>query len=283
MVRTRLFRAARRPVVAVALALALAAVGCSAAPEEAVRTGGQAGSAAAATAAASSPVVPSTVAESATTTTRATTVPTTEALPPNLPRGAGQLVIVHGPGNPPGPTTTTIPRRPPPPGVTTHGSGDLGWSTITTSGSTTVDLRLYPADVYLDEALQVGAGVTFTGSPRAVRLDWGDGTSYVATEPWRYMPCTTPVTRWDERWLVNYVTHTYGAAGTYTVTATITVADCIRPAELSGPGALPPLMLPNGQPIGEPIGHDSVVTASLTAEVHPEARPRVVHVSTGAG
>ncbi len=263
-------KAVRRTVVVTVIG-ALFGASCAAGSsggEAALSEGRGSSAAAAAVARDPAPVVAAAVPVATTvpvpTTAVAVASPAPSGLRPYLPAGT---------------PTTTIVRRTPPPGVTTHGYGDLGWQKQVTSGATSVNLMIYAADIYLDQSVSVHAGVSFTGAPKATKLDFGDGTVVAGPEVWAGMGCPPypAVQRLEGRSLINGNTHTYAKPGLYTITATITIIDCQIPAFI--PVAPPPPgspLLPSGPPptlvpIG--FGNDSSVSVSLQVLVWPEKVP----------
>ena len=242
------------------LGLALGACGAAGAGQQAELSGGLHEHAAAG--AEPAPVVASTVAPATTVFVPTTTIPTTVA------PGPSNMARYSGP-------TTTVARRPAPSGVTTHGYGDQGWEKAAASGATTVKLQVYPADIYLDQQVQVHAGVSFTGAYKASRLDFGDGTVEYGPDSFPNTGCFVPPTSRQDLFVLN-PWHTYARPGTYTVTATFTTVDCTPPPNFPLVHEVIPFM-PDGTPTphGEyaPMGSPTTVSVSLPVLVWPEKVP----------
>lgn len=173
----------------------------------------------------------------------------------------------------PATTPTTFVRRSPPPGVGTHGYGDQGWSQSASSGTTTVRLEVYPADIYLDQHLSVTGRASGTGAVKSVRVDYGDGQVHDVS--WVGPGCWSPARDYDLA-VVGGPRHLYAAPGTYTVTATVTTVDCVPPPGFPLVHEVIPFM-PDGSPTprGEyaPMGAETTLTVSLTVLVRPETIP----------
>ena len=197
-----------------------------------------------------------------TTTTTTTVAPapttTTTRRPP-----ATTTSTTRPPAPPTTPAPAPRPRGPYPPGV----SGTT-LSATTTSGSTTLSLRLFPGDQYFGERVQVGMDLSSRDAVRSVKVDFGNGTVVDATPSGFNCPGTV---RSLNPAAPNY---TYPAPGRYVVRAIVTEAPCVPFP------ATPPPGFPSEAP--DPFSPDRVVEVSLTFEQAADRPPRPVGPPPGA-
>ena len=185
---------------------------------------------------------PPTTAAPATTTTTERAAPTTTARPAPPTTTAAPAPRTRGP-YPPGVSGTTV-------------------SATTTSGSTTLSLRLFPGDQYFGERIQVGMDLSSRDAVRSVKVDFGNGTVVDATLSGFNCPGTVRSLH------PAAPSYTYPAPGRYVVRAIVTEAPCIPFP------ATPPPGFPSEAP--DPFSPDRVVEVSLTFEQAPDRPPRPV-------
>ncbi len=145
-----------------------------------------------------------------------------------------------------------------------------GGVTATTAAGVTVELRVYPREQYLGEMMQVGfkverpEGISVT----SMKLDYGNG-HVVTFGPQNNWYCGTAGDAGNSNW------YTYPAPGTFRISATVTVVNCmggIPGGVWIGPHFPPPAGL-----IGPwfPEPHQAV-TAGMDILQRPDRHPRPV-------
>ena len=145
------------------------------------------------------------------------------------------------------------------------GYGGYGGLKSVTSGSTTIDLTVYPREQYAGDVTQLTAGVKFVGGVRSFRIDFGDGTVMEAFRypQWDCQGTTDPKTTGDGK-----PDHVYARPGRYTVTATVTTFDCTP-----GPAMPWPADAPFPPPIPPVPANEQTTTVSMTAIARSDLRP----------
>lgn len=240
-------RASRRYLVASLLLAATACAGPGPSPDRVAVAAG-----------AGAQVIP----EPTTTTTTVAPAPTTTTTkrPPATTTSTAR----------PAPPATTAapaprPRGPYPPGV----SGTT-LSATTTSGSTTLSLKLFPGDQYFGEIVQVSMELSTRNAVRSVKVDFGNGHVVDASHPGITFNCPGTVRSLNPGAPI----YTYPAPGRYVVRAIVTEAPCVPFP------ATPPPGFPSEVP--DPFSPDRVIEVSLTFEQAPDRPPRPVGPPPGA-
>lgn len=157
----------------------------------------------------------------------------------------------------------TRPRGPYPPGV----SGTT-LSATTTAGDTTLTMKLFPADQYFGENIQVRMELATRDAVRSVKVDFGNGTVVDATPP--AFTCPGAVRALNP----GAPTYTYPAPGRYVVRAIVTSAPCVPFP------ATPPPGFPSEVP--DPLHPDRVVEVAITFDQAPDRPPPPVGPPPGA-
>jgi hypothetical protein len=126
-----------------------------------------------------------------------------------------------------------------------------------------------PAAVYLDQQINVWGIADFTGAVDSATVDFGDGETYTLNQG-ANAQCASPP-KHQNLAAINGVHHYYAVPGTYTISATVTTADCIPSP--TPPAAPPQLYAPNGDalppPYTGPVGARTTLFVSLTVLVLP--------------
>ena len=206
------------------------------------------------------------------TTSTSTSVTTTSMPVANMistvaaPSAASTATATPAPTAPP--VTPPVFLQPPlEPGVEPWGYGDYGGSKTVTSGSTTVTMSVYPRSQYAGQVTDLRATVQFVGGVTSFHIDFGDGT---VSEGYQYptwlcdgnmAPKTTGAAEPE---------HVYAQPGRYTVTATVTTADCSPTPTVPGVpvATFPAHIYP--RPVSGPV---QTTTVTMTAISRPDRLP----------
>ena len=172
------------------------------------------------------PPDPTTTTAPALPTVPATVPATLPSVPPTVPVTLPKVTLPKLPRPRPSTTTTTRPAPPPPSGNrcgTPWGYGGYGASHTVADGRLTVLLGIVDCEHYDGEYMQTHLEISDAGSLfRSIHVDFGDGTTYdTSGSTWT---CDSP--NRPNPYYGSAPFHTYTAAGTYTVTASVTTSSC---------------------------------------------------------